>query len=478
MTAEQIKKLISDGEGFTVEFKENVNELNRSVFETVASFSNRYGGHIILGVADNGEILGVNRNAAAGMKKNFVNQLNNPGFIVPSLFLNLDEIEVDGKLLLYTYVPVSSQMVMLGVKIFDRTEDADIDIARSVDLVANLARRKALDFTERQLFPYAAEKDLRLDELMPKVRRRAQLRNDKHPWITMSNMDIMRSAGLYEDDLKTGRKGFNLAAILLFGRDEVIKSCTAGYYTDAILRRENLDRYDDRLIVETNLIDSFDLLMDFIAKHTLDRFFLIDNQSVSVRSKIARELVSNSLAHREYASTVPAQIIIERDRIVTKNWCRASQSGKLDPNRFTPNPKNPIISQFFVNIGYADKLGSGVRNLYNYTKIYSGAEPELIEGDIFTTIVPLTASAQSSEAVGKPSENRRKTVGKLTANDENFFEQIKPYLLNGEWITAKSVEEIIGKSNTVAKELLARLASLQILEADGTTKGKRYRLMK
>ena len=40
-------------------------------------------------------------------------------------------------------------------------------------------------------------------------------------------------------------------------------------------------------------------------------------------------------------------------------------------------------------IGYADKLGSGVRNLYKYSKIYSGKDPELIEGDVFKIIVPL-----------------------------------------------------------------------------------------
>ena len=31
----------------------------------------------------------------------------------------------------------------------------------------------------------------------------------------------------------------------------------------------------------------------------------------------------------------------------------------------------------------ADELGSGVRNLFKYTKIYSGADPELIEDNIF-----------------------------------------------------------------------------------------------
>jgi ATP-dependent DNA helicase RecG len=42
-----------------------------------------------------------------------------------------------------------------------------------------------------------------------------------------------------------------------------------------------------------------------------------------------------------------------------------------------------------MNIGRADQLGSGIRNLYEYTKLYSGSEPELVEGDIFKTIIPL-----------------------------------------------------------------------------------------
>jgi ATP-dependent DNA helicase RecG len=42
-----------------------------------------------------------------------------------------------------------------------------------------------------------------------------------------------------------------------------------------------------------------------------------------------------------------------------------------------------------VNIARADKPGSGIQNLYRYTKLYSGGEPELIEGNVFKTIIPL-----------------------------------------------------------------------------------------
>jgi len=73
-----------------------------------------------------------------------------------------------------------------------------------------------------------------------------------------------------------------------------------------------------------------------------------------------------------------------------QNDKRSNLIGKLNPTTFSPHPKNPILARFFINIGYADILGSGMRNLYKYTPIYSnGKEPELIEGDSFQTIVPL-----------------------------------------------------------------------------------------
>ena len=114
---------------------------------------------------------------------------------------------------------------------------------------------------------------------------------------------------------------------------------------------------------------------------------------MSVRSWIARELVSNLLAHREYSKAFNTKLIIERERIYAENWNRSNEHGRIDPNNFTPQSKNPIIAKFFMNIGRADQLGSGIRNLYKYTKLYSGGEPELIEGDIFKTIIPLVRTS-------------------------------------------------------------------------------------
>lgn len=242
--------------------------------------------------------------------------------------------------------------------------------------------------SEREIFPFVTENEMRLD-IVEKAQKMALSEKRNHPWRGMTPIELMKSAGLYDVDWRTGKKGFNLAAVLLFGQDDVIRSCAPGFETDALVRRNNTDRYDDRLIVGTNLIDAYEKLIEFIEKHTMDRFFIVDNQRVSVRSWIAREIVSNILVHREYSKGYPAKIVIESDRIYAENWSRSNRYGHIDPNDFAPNPKNPIIARFFVIIGLADKLGSGVRNLYKYSKIYSGDVPELIEGDVFKTIVPL-----------------------------------------------------------------------------------------
>jgi ATP-dependent DNA helicase RecG len=148
---------------------------------------------------------------------------------------------------------------------------------------------------------------------------------------------------------------------MLLGRDEVIKDVSPAYRTDALLRKVNVDRYDDRLIVDTNLVDSYDLLMGFAAKHLRDKFYLEDDKRLSLSNIISREMLVNCLMRREFSSSYIAQFVIEKDRMYTTNANRAETGEVITPDNFRPNPKNPIIAAFFRNIGLADELGSGVR---------------------------------------------------------------------------------------------------------------------
>ena len=152
----------------------------------------------------------------------------------------------------------------------------------------------------------------------------------------------------------------------------------------------NVDRYDDRDVVVTNLIESYDRLMEFGKKHLNDVFTLDGIQRVSARDKILREIISNLLMHRDFSSGYVSKFVIERDKITTENANLAHGHGNLNLKTFRPFAKNPPIAKVFREIGLADELGSGMRNSYKYTKMYSGGEPIFTEADVFTTVIPLS----------------------------------------------------------------------------------------
>ena len=250
------------------------------------------------------------------------------------------------------------------------------------------------------------------------ARRKRNQIDGPHPWESLNDEELLRSANLILTD-EQGRTGITLAAILLFGTDNMIASACAHHKTDCIYRVYNLDRYDDRDVIDpTNLLDSYERMFDFGQKHLNDLFVLDGIQSVSARDGILREIISNSLAHRDYSNAFVAKIIIERDRILIENGNRAHGVGALNIENFEPFPKNPPITKVFREIGYADELGSGMRNSYKYTKLYSGAEPEFIEGDVFKIIIPLTTGSLTKVGPGTQDKYAGSTQAEHAGNTQ------------------------------------------------------------
>ena len=127
-------------------------------------------------------------------------------------------------------------------------------------------------------------------------------------------------------------------------------------------------------------------------------------QRIDVRNKLFREVVANLLIHREYFNAYPAKLVIEGDMVVTENGNKARGYGVVNLDDFNPYPKNPVIASVFKEIGWAEELGSGVRNIKKYAAIYSGSQPIFEDGDIFRTIIMLSETAASEKATDKVTE--------------------------------------------------------------------------
>ena len=246
---ENLLNILKNGEKIDVELKTSKNKLPSTLFETVCAFLNRNGGHIFLGVDDSKKIIGINPEKINDLKKDFTNLCNNSQKIFPTVQLFIKEYNYEDKKILYINVYESSEVHRSNNKIFDRNEDGDYDITNNTALISQMYSRKSSTYAENEIFEYATLEDLRKD-VIAKVRQMAVNKNANHPWQYMNDLELLRSASLYEKDFHTNKEGVNLAGILLFGKDEVIKSVRSFYKTDALYRENDTDGYIDKMMLE------------------------------------------------------------------------------------------------------------------------------------------------------------------------------------------------------------------------------------
>ncbi len=443
----KLKNILAIGETVAVEFKRAGGRIGDDVYESVCAFLNRFGGDIYLGVLDNGKVEGVPENAAIDMIKNIIKVANNPILFQPTTYLDPEIIRYNSKTLIRIHVPQSSEVHSFKRIVYDRINDADVKVSATSQIAQMFIRKQGI-FTELRIFPYLKKEDLHL-ELLDRVRLLAvNNAGGDHPWKNMDDETLLKSAGLYTMDYDLDKPGFNLAAALLLGRDEVIHSICPAYRTDALLRRENVDRYDDRDVVDTNLIDSYERLFAFAQKHLPDKFFVEDSFRKSIRNIIVREMISNTLMHREFTSSFQSKFIIERNRMFVENANRAPAQKIITLENLEPKPKNPTIASFFRNIGYADQLGSGVRKMFLYSKPYGGADPIFSEDDVFRITVSL------NDYVGEPQNEEVNNRVNNEVNNEvnNKISEIQQKIIN-----------VLREKPTITQRELSRLISVSLV---------------
>ena len=132
-----------------------------------------------------------------------------------------------------------------------------------------------------------------------------------------------------------------------------------------------------------------------------------------------------------------------------------------------PFPKNPAISKVFREIGLADELGSGMRNTYKYTQLYSGESPIFEEGNIFRTIIPLKKIA--TQKVG--GEDVTIDVTMDVTKDVTMEEAILRLIRESKEITTTEMAVYLSVTRRTIQRCLDILKDKGIVERKG---GKRY----
>lgn len=109
-------------------------------------------------------------------------------------------------MVIHVHVPPSAEVHSYKKVIYDRVDDADVKVTATAQ-IASMYIRKQNIFTEKKIYPYASAEDLRLD-LLPRIRKMAvNNAGGRHPWESMSDQELLMSAGLYGMDIAAGAGG-------------------------------------------------------------------------------------------------------------------------------------------------------------------------------------------------------------------------------------------------------------------------------
>ena len=152
MTKERIIELLKQKEGIRLEFKKASNALPKNLFESICAMLNRNGGDILLGVSDDGELLGIDAEFLSSMLVDISNLSNNSQKLNPPFILFPTVHIVNGKNLIHIQVPVSSQIHDTAGVVYDRSSDGDFR-AKQPHQIATLHNHKRNFYSESMIFP-------------------------------------------------------------------------------------------------------------------------------------------------------------------------------------------------------------------------------------------------------------------------------------------------------------------------------------
>lgn len=381
-TQDKFKALTRKGEDTRIEYKTCTEEVSESLYESVCSFLNHSGGQILVGVQNDGTIIGVNPDKVEDMKANIVTCINNPEMFLPCPYFTPRIMEVEGKTVMLLDIPCGQYVYRFKGRYWDRNNDSDIDVTDQPELLLSIFERK-----NPHLFEERIVEGLTMEQLDAKTfqycRNILATIKPSHAWLQMTDEEILVSTHLAKRD--DGQLQLKYAALILFGTEEAITELMPRYRFEAVFHMctyaqyndmsQFPNRYDDRRTLRQNLIQVYDQLGAFVERYLPDKFYLPANtmQRQNLRWDLFREIVGNLCVHTDFSSGFACFFHVFKDRVVTKNPTRLLPEipeGELTIQQLSNYTKNPLLVRVFHELNWAEDLGSGTRNILRYAPLY------------------------------------------------------------------------------------------------------------
>ena len=308
MTPEQIKQLIATGEDSRCEFKSQLPS-KRDLAQELSAFGNSGGGVMLVGVADDGEVLGLESEQLGEYQQTIANVASNN--IQPPLQLTTQNLQVENRWLLSIVIEAPKSVpYMANGKDYYYRQGASVRSAPPTVLARLFANSKHIHIDERNTRALVAEQlvgsafGFYLDSLEQPL----------SPSERADKLKLLQNMNLAEGEY------FNLAGLLLFGREPERFEPTLGtlkccYFAE---NSDSTSTFNDQARITGRLELLYEGAMTFLRQNL--RHVQVGRQfnqtgELELDPDAITEALVNALVHRDLTHAASVKVFLFPDRL-------------------------------------------------------------------------------------------------------------------------------------------------------------------
>lgn len=437
-----MEKILLQGESKFVEYKL---EYTKTILKTVSAFSNYHDGHIIIGVNDRGESVGVKKPEETRLS--IENAINDN--IEPKPFYEIYDEMYEGKTL-----------VILKVYKGDYTPYS-----------VNQRSYKRMDTSTVQVDKHAFEelilqgRNLSFEELSCEVQKLdfqllgSKLKNILN--IHELSVDLLITLGL-----KVSEK-YNNAAALLSDLNPIDNSVIQliAYTSDSVIKIK-----DRQTIEHTSVLKQYEICMDFYRKH-INIGEIIDGPYRKTVEEIPlvayREAIANAIVHRDYSrkGDVRVEVFSNRIEILSPGSLPIGLTEEEYCEGRISIPRNRILADIFLRLKIIEKLATGVRRIKEHYRD-SDDKPKfsVTENSVLVVLPKIGLNKSLNEYTVTTRLDR------LSNKERRLYKSIK---LHGS-MKRVDIEKELGLKKSQTIEIINKLRTINLIAQIGNGASTKY----
>ena len=451
---EKIKK----GENKTVEFKEKLPS-NDSIIKTVISFSNTSGGLLIIGVRDNGEIIGIDNEDIFALQDKISSIIFDNCY--PNIIPEIYTTNINGKLLLVIEI-FRGNLLPYYVKNEGKNNGTYLRIGATnrkagFDNILELERqRRNISFDEEIDYEYEFD-TLNINPL-------------RNQFISINkDLDIDKMINLKLIKIENNKIYPSKALLILLGYYENVRIKCSRF------KGKTMDIFLDRKEYDSDIFSQLKNAENFILNHINLRAEINGLQRKDIPEipiEAIREALVNAFVHRDYSNLGRDIKLGIYDDIVNIVSPGAFPNSIVEEDILNGRSeiRNRVIARIFKELGYIEQWGSGIKRIKSFC-INSGLKEPLIRETNDFVDVEFFRLVDFNDLV---EESFSGQIGGQIGGQINISQnqkEILNYIIKNPKITRTELSKNLNINPSAIQKHLDKLKSEGIIRRIGKTKG-------